>query len=305
MKKLIISIVSIILVCLLVLIGMQGISIGSFTIPSVSQLQEENDDLNSQAQQATLLASTSFTNKKSEVDSEAKKLEKAKSEYSDLTQVSTDNQMAAASQIRVYDIGKLWTKYGNYAKREGIVIDIVAKDLQEVNVNGIDSSTQDKKTYLGNLSFTAYGSYVGIEEFVTEIEDDTELGFRIENFKMVSNSSGSSSDSGSTDSSNNNSNSDSVKATFDSTGIIITGITTSSATQNDHNSADGTADGSNSTTNGVTNSTATGASNSTTDSTSSTTTGSASSSASTNTTSSSGVSSSSSSDAMSTGNVVR
>ena len=34
----------------------------------------------------------------------------------------------------------------------------------------------------------ATGSYVGIEEFITGIEDDSKLGFKIENFSMKSSS---------------------------------------------------------------------------------------------------------------------
>ena len=36
-----------------------------------------------------------------------------------------------------------------------------------------------------NLNFTAVGKYMAIMDFVSSLEDDSELGFRIEDFHMV------------------------------------------------------------------------------------------------------------------------
>ena len=35
------------------------------------------------------------------------------------------------------------------------------------------------------MDFTVIGAYAQIEEFITHIEDDSKLGYKIENFKMV------------------------------------------------------------------------------------------------------------------------
>ena len=50
-----------------------------------------------------------------------------------------------------------------------------------------NSSTQD----MYNLKFTATGSYISITDFISAIENDSTLGFKIEEFKMNPSSSGS------------------------------------------------------------------------------------------------------------------
>ena len=73
------------------------------------------------------------------------------------------------------------------------------------------SSTGVNNVY--NLNFTATGSYTGIEEFITGIEDDSKLGFKIEDFSMVA-----SSQSG-----------DQLEATFVCKDITIQGIDSSTS----------------------------------------------------------------------------
>ena len=65
---------------------------------------------------------------------------------------------------------------GNYATSEGVVIRI---DV----VNGSASEVY-------NLKFTATGSYISITDFISDIENDSTLGFKIEEFKILPASSG-------------------------------------------------------------------------------------------------------------------
>ena len=46
-----------------------------------------------------------------------------------------------------------------------------------------NSATGAEKAY--NLNFTLNGEYVSIIDCISQIEDDSTLGFKIENFKMV------------------------------------------------------------------------------------------------------------------------
>ena len=66
----------------------------------------------------------------------------------------------------------LWTKLGNYATEKGV-------NLRFEVVNGIDNYK--------NLNFTLTGSYVAIIDYISAIENDTELNFTPVNFKMVNN----------------------------------------------------------------------------------------------------------------------
>ena len=103
----------------------------------------------------------------------------------------------------------LLVRIENHAKSEGVTMKM------EVT----RSSTGVNNVY--NLNFTATGSYTGIEEFITGIEDDSKLGFKIEDFSMVA-----SSQSG-----------DQLEATFVCKDITIQGIdstiTSSTTTQID------------------------------------------------------------------------
>lgn len=74
------------------------------------------------------------------------------------------------------------------------------------------SASGESDTY--DLNFSATGTYTGIEEFITDLEDDSKLGFKIEDFSMTATSG---------------SNGEQVEATFVCKNIIIKGIENTSA----------------------------------------------------------------------------
>ena len=119
-----------------------------------------------------------------------------------------------------------------------------------------ESSTEN--TY--DLDFTVTGPYIGITDFISDIEDDSKLGFRIEQFKMTAGSSedelqatfvckdikveGISGVTENTDATNeengdaNNSNTNNAKATNNSTNSNNTNTSnTNSSNTNNTNSA--------------------------------------------------------------------
>ena len=51
----------------------------------------------------------------------------------------------------------------------------------------IQNSNNKSPAKFYDLSFTVYGEYISILDFVSDIENDSELGFKIENFKMLKN----------------------------------------------------------------------------------------------------------------------
>lgn len=103
------------------------------------------------------------------------KLIDSKTEYENQAALSNSNSSSYASKLETYDIDYLWTKLGNYAKDENVVIKI------EVTAGSASSN-------LYNLNFTVTGTYVGTTDFIYDIENDTKLGFKIDNFKMTSGS---------------------------------------------------------------------------------------------------------------------
>ena len=65
----------------------------------------------------------------------------------------------------------LWSKLGGYATKQGVNLKLEVQTSDENN---------------DTLKFTVKGSYVGIINYLTAIEDDGDLGFRIEQFKISS-----------------------------------------------------------------------------------------------------------------------
>ena len=76
-------------------------------------------------------------------------------------------------QNKSYAIEFLWANIGTHARNEGInlKLEIVSSSSGASDVN--------------DLKFTANGSYIAITNFVYALENDSNLNFRIENFKLV------------------------------------------------------------------------------------------------------------------------
>lgn len=173
MKKLLILVLIALLVALTMFIGIKGVTIGSIEILGIKGIQEKNSELDEKIQQAGKLAEKTYAQAVSEVETNAKKLKEEKQNYEDMTTISTDGEVQASNQIEKYEIEALWVKLGKHATSEGVVMKMDVKP----------GSSGAQGVY--NLNFTATGGYVQIEEFISSIENDSTLGFKIEEFKMV------------------------------------------------------------------------------------------------------------------------
>lgn len=173
MKKLLILVLIALLVALTMFIGIKGVTIGSIEILGIKGIQEKNSELDEKIQQAGKLAEKTYSQAVSEVEVNAKKLKEEKQNYEDMTTISTDGEVQASNQIEKYEIEALWVKLGKHATTEGVVMKMDVKP----------GSSGAQGVY--NLNFTAIGGYVQIEEFISSIENDSTLGFKIEEFKMV------------------------------------------------------------------------------------------------------------------------
>ena len=173
MKKLLILILIALLLALSIFIFVKGVSIGSVEVLGIGGIQTKSEALNKKIQQATVLAEKTYEEAVSDVDTNAKKLEQEKKNYEDMTTVSTDGEVQAAAQLERYEIETLWVRLGNHATSQGVVM----------QMDVLPSSSGAEDTY--NLRFTATGSYISITDFISAIENDSTLGFKIEEFKMV------------------------------------------------------------------------------------------------------------------------
>lgn len=172
MKKLLILILIVLLLALSVLVVMQGVRIGSIKILGIGQIQEKSERLDAKIQDAARLAEKTYAQAVNEVNTNAKKLEEEKKNYEDMTTISEDSDVEAANQLERYEIETLWVRVGNHATSQGVVM----------QMDVLPSSSGAKDTY--NLRFAATGSYISITDFISAIENDSTLGFKIEEFKM-------------------------------------------------------------------------------------------------------------------------
>ena len=172
MKKLLI----LILIALLVLLGyfiiIQGVGTeGSLQILGIKGIQAKNAELEQKIQEATSLAEKDYQSILSEIKQNTQGFEDAKKTYEDNVTINEGGEVETLS--KPYDIETLWVRLGNHATSQGATI-------QQMNVG--DSTTGAEGTY--DLDFSVTGSYICITDFISAIENDSTLGFKIEEFNM-------------------------------------------------------------------------------------------------------------------------
>lgn len=175
MRKILIIVIIVLLLTLGYFAVVKGIQIGSFQISSVKQIEEESQKLKSKIEEVNTLIDREYPKKISELKTASNNMEETKSEYLKYTNYSTDAEILAAMQTKSYAIEFLWAKLGTHARKEGInlTFSIVSSSTGASNVNDID--------------FVVNGSYIAITNFIYAIENDAELNFNIENFKLLPN----------------------------------------------------------------------------------------------------------------------
>ena len=172
MRNILMTVITVLITALIIIIMIKGLTIGKIQVLSVAQIKENAQRLDAKIEDLNTLKNVTYKKKVAELDSSIKKLTSNKQEYLDLASVSTDSEIKEANREQTYTREFLWNKVGSYATREGVNL------KWEVTPNG----TYNKYT----LNFTAVGSYIGIINYVYALENDSELEFKIENFKIVS-----------------------------------------------------------------------------------------------------------------------
>ncbi len=175
MRKLLMIFLMILLVALIITIVIKGIKIGNFQIFSYKEIQQANEELNKRISEASVITSTTYQGKMSDLNISAKRLLTEKEQYQDKIAFSSPEEIQKAKQFAEFKQSFLSVKLGNYATKEGI-------DLTLQYVAGTIEET-------GDLHFIVKGKYYSISEFLRDIENDKDLYFRIENFVMLPNDS--------------------------------------------------------------------------------------------------------------------
>ena len=174
MKKLLIMILIVLLVVLLGYVAFGGVVIGNFELLSLRGIQNKDWQLNNKIEEATKLAITDYPETVNTITTNVKKLENEKTEYEGMVQISTDGEVQTSKQLEQYEVEYLWSKIGSHATAEGVTL----------GMDIVKGETSTKDTY--DLKFKATGSYISVTDFISDIENDSSLGFKIEEFKMMS-----------------------------------------------------------------------------------------------------------------------
>lgn len=164
------------LIVLLLFLGgylvLNKISLGSLEVLGVKEIKSESEILDNKIQQASRLTSTDYQSKLTEQSNSIKTLKKEKESYEELLAISNSDEVSQAVKFNNYEIEYIWAKTGDKATSEGIVL--------KLEVTRGSTNTQG----LYDLIFTATGSYIGISDFIYDIENDDSLGFKIDEFKL-------------------------------------------------------------------------------------------------------------------------
>lgn len=177
MRSKISIVIALICIILLIVAAVHGIRIGNFKICSISQLIEKNNQLEENITKVTNLTTMEFPDNISKLEDSFKLYMLEKQTYKELTGATSeiDEEIFETKQ---YDIVYLWKILGDYAKEEKFSGD-----------PGLEISLDVKKTNVGNntydFNFIVSGTYTRISQFLVDIENDSELNFRIYNFKMT------------------------------------------------------------------------------------------------------------------------
>lgn len=173
MRKVLIMVIILLLLALGYILTFEGIEIGSFKIWSIKQLADSSKSIDSKIEEINSLIDVQYPKKISDLKTASNNMKTAKEEYLSYTNLSSDEEILKAMQDESYSIEFLWTKIGNHATSQGVNLkfEIVSSTTGANNVN--------------DINFTVQGTYIGITNFIYAIENDEELNFRIQNFKLL------------------------------------------------------------------------------------------------------------------------
>ena len=99
--------------------GMSKISVKGF-----KGLDEKNDEVEQKITELSNVISINYVKTEANLKQTANTLQESKTEYENQAALSNTNNPSYVTQLETYDIDYLWTKLGNYAKEEGVVIKI-------------------------------------------------------------------------------------------------------------------------------------------------------------------------------------
>lgn len=171
MKKVLISILIVLIVILTFFVVFKNINIGEWKSKNINDIKNLNSELEQKINNAKQLNNQDFPNEVNKLDDSMEKLKIVKKKYQNKMEYVSGNVDLGGVSIKNYKIERLWIALENYAKNENV----------ELKLEVVDAASKG----LYDLNITVAGEYIGITDFIYDIEKDDTLGFKILNFKLT------------------------------------------------------------------------------------------------------------------------
>lgn len=151
-----------------------GFELGNFQIWGIKGITAQNENIDNKNEELSSLISVTYPATLAELKTSSDTLASTKQEYENKAILVSNSKYYM--QTEKYEIEFLWTRLGNYAKDNNV----------QIKIDVVNSSTSG----LYDLNFTIAGKYSDVTDFIYDIENDSKLGFKIEDFSMSANGEG-------------------------------------------------------------------------------------------------------------------
>lgn len=151
-----------------------GFELGNFQIWGIKGITAQNENIDNKNEELSSLISVTYPATLAELKTSSDTLASTKQEYENKAILVSNSKYYM--QTEKYEIEFLWTRLGNYAKDNNV----------QIKIDVVNSSTSG----LYDLNFTIAGKYSDVTDFIYDIENDSKLGFKIEDFHMSANGEG-------------------------------------------------------------------------------------------------------------------
>lgn len=173
MRKFLVIVLTVLILVLAFFLIRDGVEIGNLKVLGVYEIQSMTNTLDAKIEEAADLTVSKYKSEEEQLNVALEEVATQREKYEKVLAQSSSEDIAEALKKEKYEIEKLWISIGNYA------------DEHNVQVNMQITNSSSGIAEVKDLNFTINGSYVGITEFIYDLEDDEELEFKIENFTMV------------------------------------------------------------------------------------------------------------------------
>lgn len=171
MKKILISILLILSALLTYFAVVKHISFFGWRSNNFADVKDEKINLDNQINVAKQINNQEYLSSVEGLETSIDEYKKTKLKYEAKTASISDDTEIGIVKIKNYKIERIWVILQNYAKKEKI----------ELELNLLDTTTSN----VYDLDVTLLGDYIGITDFLYDIENDDTLGFKITNFKLL------------------------------------------------------------------------------------------------------------------------